>query len=128
MRFLGDKVNKYTYKDLKDGIVYLKNNVKELVTKKVLVHGPDTSIDYKSHGPAYTHAFDPQTSEYLCKEDTCKKQMFKIRHNRSVDVVFCIRGKQWPVEASEWTTRIRTSNWPTKELFGHIINTGYLLA
>ncbi|CAC5355433.1 unnamed protein product [Mytilus coruscus] len=70
MRFLGDKVNKYTYKDLKDGIVYLKNNVKELVNMKVLGHGSDTSIDYKSHGPAYTHAFGAQTSELVFKPDT----------------------------------------------------------
>ncbi|CAG2247010.1 unnamed protein product [Mytilus edulis] len=44
---------------------------------------------------------------------------FQIQH---------ILGKSWPIEAIEWTTRKRPSNWPSRELYDNIIKSDYLLA
>ncbi|CAG2244451.1 unnamed protein product [Mytilus edulis] len=119
-----DKVNKYTYKDSKDGILYLKNNVKELVDP---VYVSITKFDeYTTNGPAHTFGFDPQKTHSVFKPD--HSHTFETISNRYVDIVLGISSKQWPVEAHEWITRQRASNWLTKGLIDHIINTGYILA
>ncbi|VDI13358.1 Hypothetical predicted protein [Mytilus galloprovincialis] len=117
-RFFEDDVSKYTFTGKKDGKVYLKNNVKEII------NGPDSTKHYSIHGPAFNHVIYPQ------KPNSHQDDFYIFQRNErmSADVVFCIGSNQWPDEAYEWITRIRASDWPTRKLVDHIIKTGYLLA
>ncbi|VDI25833.1 Hypothetical predicted protein [Mytilus galloprovincialis] len=118
-RLFKESRDRYIYKDVKDSKNYLKNNVKECFH-----YTSDLPIDISIHGPAYS-CIPTENLEKTALEIAPFDQVNDPKH---FDFVSGISSKQWPAEAAEWKTRKRTSNWPTKKLVEHIINTGYVLA
>ncbi|CAC5422007.1 unnamed protein product [Mytilus coruscus] len=111
------------YAATKDGKVYLKNSVKELIPAVVKFH-----THYSINGPAFHTKSNEHHVKKVLQELGIETQIFDSEYDSLEDVVFCIKSTEWPIEASEWTRRRRASNWPTKELFDNIINAGYYLA
>ncbi|CAC5422013.1 unnamed protein product [Mytilus coruscus] len=105
------------YTHLKDGKRYLKNNVKESIiypAAKMLC-----SNGLSIHGPAYTAVLNESHLKNIDPNDQICTDL---------DLVFCFKRNEWPSQASEWKTRRRVSNWPTRELVDQIIHAGYCLA
>lgn len=107
----------------RDGMLYLKNSVKELIRSVVESHA-----DYSINGPAFHTETNDQHARKLFQEIGIETQLCDTKYDSLEDIVYCIKGTKWPVEASEWIRRTRASNWLTKELCDNIINTGYYLA
>ncbi|CAC5355436.1 unnamed protein product [Mytilus coruscus] len=91
--------------------------------------------DFSIHGPAVNTDFNPRNIASFFREAGSTTPINIADFERDseygiedTDFVFCLRGEKWPVEALEWTTRKRSSNWPTKELFENILKSGYFLA
>ncbi|CAC5355435.1 unnamed protein product [Mytilus coruscus] len=112
--------------------VCLANNT---MNERLLKSNAFFSANFSRHGPALKS--DKDLPPLLEKEGYQAQYInlvdFKQTHVgeseiKSKDFVYCIRGEKWPVEASEYKTRKRRFNWPTKQLFYEIIESGYFLA
>ncbi|CAC5355442.1 unnamed protein product [Mytilus coruscus] len=109
----------------------LKNTLKEksLEFKK---HCPN---DLTIHGPAVNTELYPRDIASFFRQAGSTTPINVADFEREsdygiedTDFVFCLKGDKWPAEASEWTKRKRSYNWPTEELFDNIIKSGYFLA
>ncbi|XP_052074021.1 uncharacterized protein LOC127711905 [Mytilus californianus] len=110
---------------------FLKNTLKEksLEFKK---HCPN---NLTIHGPAVNTELFPRDIASFFRQAGSTTPINVADFEREsdygiedTDFVFCLKGDKWPSEASEWTKRKRTYNWPTEELFDNIIKSGYFLA
>ncbi|XP_071177818.1 uncharacterized protein [Mytilus edulis] len=112
--------------------IYRANNT---MLVQLLKYDPFFSENFNIHGPALKSDKDLQP---LLEKKGYQAQYINLKDHeqthvgeseiKSKDYVYCIRGEQWPVEASEYKTRRRIFNWPTKQLFNEIIESGYFLA
>ncbi|CAC5355443.1 unnamed protein product [Mytilus coruscus] len=106
----------------------LKNTIN---IKTLSKHQKDYPEEVSIHGPALnTRCYPPKDTYSLFREAGSATEIniaISVVDINS-DFVACLRGEQWPVEASEWKIRRRSAKWPSQHLFDDVIKSGYYLA
>ncbi|CAG2244440.1 unnamed protein product [Mytilus edulis] len=115
---MSSKLRKFS--EFKGRDYFLKNSLKERIADNF-----DRKYHCTFHGPAVKVELLSQTTTSSDNSERNSPKKFEFKNK---DYVLCLKGQSWPVEAYEWKTRHRPSNWPPKKLFDNIIKSGYLLA
>lgn len=92
--------------------------------KRVSIHGPAVNSTL-SHEDSFIFNCEEGRIKLIKDENVVNYDYLDLAN---VDTVFCLRGEEWPVEASEWLSRKRYFHWPSKELYQAIMESGYFLA
>jgi len=116
--------DEHTSYDVHTGYVRLireKENT-ELLLSDIINFADDHAI----HGPALlnnnkTDFLNTKYSLRNATEDATESERFSIT---SLDDVFAVHSPYWPVEATEWITRRRTQNFPSKPVIKQIVRYG----